>query len=44
MLEQINFSQGFEVQENIVSKDKMTEQEFTAPSISYHNQVSYGLT
>ena len=44
MLEQINCSQGFEVQENIISKDGKMEQYFTDPSISYPNQVSYGVT
>ena len=44
LLEQINYSQGFKVQANIVSQDKMMEQYFTIPSISYHNQESYGLT
>jgi hypothetical protein len=33
VLEQINCSQGFEVEENIVSKDKKMKQYFTAPSI-----------
>ena len=37
---QINCSQGFEVQANIVSKDKMMEQYFTAPSFLYPNQES----
>ena len=44
MLEKINCSQGFEVQENIVSKDTIIEQYFTASSILHPNQVSYDLT
>ena len=34
----------FKIQENIVSKDKMMVQYFTAPSFLYPNQESYGLT
>jgi hypothetical protein len=33
VLEQINCSQGFEVEENIISKDEKMKQYFTAPSI-----------
>ena len=43
--EQLNFSyKDSKFKTNFVSKDKIMEQYFTAPSISYHNQESYGIT